>query len=127
MFDKIFDQIGEIVKPAVTQLGLEALKAKPDLALTIFPSLKDYFNKIEKLDIDKAKSEIVISAMLHGEASPIDLRLHYEIMNEEEENILRIHGGESSREWITALIKNLAPRQRIIIPKEFKAIAAALK
>ena len=123
----MFYELLNKIKPLAAGIGLGALRAKPDIALSIFPSLRDYFKSIERLEINTEKKEIVTSAMLQGETEAIDLKIQYEIEEENGKSYLKVINGDASIDWMTALIKNIVIKQRFVVPEEYSGVVLALK
>jgi hypothetical protein len=97
-----------------------ANKAK-DVALRLVGTWivnKFYLKKLgqmTKLQLDSEKQEIYLALDLHGEQSPIELRIHYRLLSS---NQIEIANVWSSREWIATLVNEMVPAKdkQITVP-----------
>ena len=101
--------------------------AKDSLAQSVAPFFIHKFGlkrlgTMSTFRIDSAKKEIFIELDLHGEATPIELTIGYELPGS---SILEIKHVSSSREWIATLVNDMIPpeRKQIKVPG---AVASAL-
>ena len=69
--------------------------------------------KMTKLQLDSEKQEIYFALDLHGEHSPIELTIHYRLLDSSHIEIVNIW---SSRDWITTLINEMIPAENKQIP-----------
>ena len=73
---------------------------------------------------------VVVSLLLIGEQAPIDIRIHdYALLNGKGKTYLEIDGRkvETSREWLTKLIRDQVGRQRLVIPEKLAWLVQLLR
>jgi hypothetical protein len=71
--------------------------------------------------LNAADRSLFVSLLLKGEQAPIEIRIHeYALVNSEGKTYLEIDGGnvDTSREWLTQLIRDRLGRQRLVVPPD---------
>jgi hypothetical protein len=89
--------------------------------------VKAQFNKLIRrygtvLDFraNTADRSVFVSVLLKGEHAPIEIRIHeYALLNSKGQTYLQIDGRkvDTSREWLTKLIRDQVDRQRLVVPE----------
>jgi hypothetical protein len=113
-------------------MSLSDLFRKPKDALisnVIKPLVQTKLNpygNMTKLSINSADKSIHLSLDLKGESSPIEIHVRdYEVVRDGGNNAIRLGAIETSREWMTQLIKAYLPENKKTIPIPPAAAAAA--
>ena len=79
---------------------MESLRSMAIRAAANQNDLVKRFGRVQSLEIDPDSKSIFISALLKGEAEPIQATLHYELGEYAEGKRLRILSIDASREWL---------------------------
>ena len=110
---------------ADTMSLLDIFKKPKDVALSslinlLLPYLQNRFKPygtMTNLHIDSTAKSISLSLDLKGEHAPIDVQLrNYQIVEQDGQTLIRFGEIETSREWITQLIRDSLPEERKTIP-----------
>lgn len=75
----------------------------------------DKLGTMTSLNIDSDKRQIFIALDLHGEQTPIELTIHYQVVSP---TCLEIREVQSSRTWIATLVNEMIPseKKRVEVP-----------
>lgn len=83
----------------------------------ILQSKIEPYGTMTTLNIDSKSRSINLSLNLKGEAAPIEFQIHeYEVVERDGMAFIRIGQIETSREWISQLIRDYLPEDRRTIP-----------
>lgn len=72
--------------------------------------------KVTTMRIDSDKAEIFLTVELEGETTPVDLTVHYRIL---EPTLLEVVDVQASRVWMTTFANEVVPaeQKRFSVPK----------
>lgn len=89
------------------------------LKIAINMQIKEY-GKMLKFYLDSKQKSIEIEVMLDGEQEPITVHVrHYEIIQEKESHLLKVHGVTTSRAWINTIASSYLEGKSFEIPTEY--------
>ena len=114
--------------------GGRTLNAAKDRLLA--NSAKTRFNKLIRrygtmLDfhVNTADRSLSVSLLLKGEREPIEIRIHeYALLKSKGKTYLEVNGRkvDTSREWLTKLIRDQVGRQRLVVPENLGRLVQLL-
>ena len=105
--------------------GGRALNTAKDRLLA--KSAKTRFNKLIRrygtmldFQLNTADRSLAVSLLLKGEQAPIEISIHeYPLLTSKGKTYLEVNGRkiDTSREWLTKLIRDQVGRQRLVVPE----------
>ena len=87
------------------------------------------YGTVLDLQLDTAQRALSVTLMLKGETSPVDIHVReYAFSTVEGKSVLVIEGDkiESSREWLTNLIRDHVGQKRLTVPDNLEWIVRLL-
>lgn len=90
----------------------------------LIPFNFEKWGKMTSLKLDSEKGQIEAVLDLKGEDKPVELRVKYHLIEQEGKTQMVIEEIITSREWLTALLGEVALKQKNVV--EIPAQAAAL-
>ncbi|MBV9671703.1 MAG: hypothetical protein JO076_02615 [Verrucomicrobia bacterium] len=113
---------GSAINKAKDLMISAAVKSRAGAKLERFGNMLDF-------KIDTSERTIHLSILLKGEQMPIDFSIRdYEIIEENGSQYLKLDSSkiETSREWLTRLVREKMIPERIPLPKQIGLIAGIL-
>jgi hypothetical protein len=101
------------------------------LKVFINKQIKDY-GSLSSVKINSKNKDLILDIRLRGEHKSIQVNVDkYEIIHKDDETFLKFNTISASREWINALIQNvaipnIAPKKMIEIPSKYARIIELL-
>ena len=80
--------------------------------------------------LNTADCSVSVSLLLKGEQAPIEIHVHeYALLNRKGKTFVEIDGRkvDTSREWLTKLIREQVGRQRLIVPENLDWLVQLLR
>lgn len=75
------------------------------------------YGSVQMLKIDSRNKTLEVSCLLHGEASPITIKVeNYVVESDGDKKFIRATGFTCTRPWLQNLLADHGPRQRIELP-----------
>ena len=78
------------------------------------------YGTLVDLQLNTVDRSLSLTLLLKGEGTPIEIRVHeYTLFTEDGQSVLVIDGSkiDTSREWLTALIRDQVVEKRLVIPE----------
>jgi hypothetical protein len=85
--------------------------------------LIERYGTLVDLQLNTADRSLSLTLLLKGEGTPIEIRVHeYTLFTEDGQSVLVIDGSkiDTSREWLTALIRDQVVEKRLVIPENLE-------
>jgi hypothetical protein len=85
--------------------------------------LIERYGTLVDLQLNTADRSLSLTLLLKGEGTPIEIRVHeYTLFTEDGQSVLVIVGSkiDTSREWLTALIRDQVVEKRLVIPENLE-------
>ena len=82
--------------------------------------LIERYGTLVDLQLNTVDRSLSLMLLLKGEGTPIEIRVHeYTLFTEDGQSVLVIDGSkiDTSREWLTALIRDQVVEKRLVIPE----------
>ena len=82
--------------------------------------LIERYGTLVDLQLNTVDRSLSLTLLLKGEGTPIEIRVHeYTLLTADGKSVLVIDGSkiDTSREWLTALIRDQVVEKRLVIPK----------
>ena len=82
--------------------------------------LIERYGTLVDLQLNTVDRSLSLTLLLKGEGTPIEIRVHeYTLFTEDGQSVLVIDGSkiDTSREWLTALIRDQVVEKRLVIPE----------
>lgn len=75
------------------------------------------YGEVKRLKIDSRQKTVDISCLLHGEPSPIDIKVeNYLVETEGKKKFLQANDISCSRPWLQNLLSDFAKNRRVELP-----------
>ena len=108
--------------------GGQALNNAKDRLLTTgararLNKLIERYGTLVDLQLNTVDRSLSLTLLLKGEGTPIEIRVHeYTLFTEDGQSVLVIDGSkiDTSREWLTALIRDQVVEKRLVIPENLE-------
>jgi hypothetical protein len=81
------------------------------------------YGTLVDLQLNTVDRSLSLTLLLKGEGTPIEIRVHeYTLFTEDGQSVLVIDGSkiDTSREWLTALIRDQVVEKRLVIPENLE-------
>ena len=88
-----------------------------------FNKLIERYGTLVDLQLNTVDRSLSLTLLLKGEGTPIEIRVHeYTLFTEDGQSVLVIDGSkiDTSREWLTALIRDQVVEKRLVIPENLE-------
>jgi hypothetical protein len=85
--------------------------------------LIERYGTLVDLQLNTVDRSLSLTLLLKGEGTPIEIRVHeYTLFTEDGQSVLVIDGSkiDTSREWLTALIRDQVVEKRLVIPENLE-------
>jgi hypothetical protein len=85
--------------------------------------LIERYGTLVDLQLNTVDRSLSLTLLLKGEGTPIEIRVHeYTLFTEDGQSVLVIVGSkiDTSREWLTALIRDQVVEKRLVIPENLE-------
>ena len=85
--------------------------------------LIERYGTLVDLQLNTVDRSLSLTLLLKGEGSPIEIRVHeYTLLTTDGKSVLVIDGSkiDTSREWLTALIRDRVVEKRLVIPENLQ-------
>jgi hypothetical protein len=85
--------------------------------------LIERYGTLVDLQLNTVDRSLSLTLLLKGEGTPIEIRVHeYTLFTEDGQSVLVIDGRkiDTSREWLTALIRDQVVEKRLVIPENLE-------
>jgi hypothetical protein len=85
--------------------------------------LIERYGTLVDLQLNTVDRSLSLTLLLKGEGTPIEIRVHeYTLFTEDGQSVLVIDGSkiDTSREWLTALIRDRVVEKRLVIPENLQ-------
>ena len=85
--------------------------------------LIERYGNLVDLQLNTVDRSLSLTLLLKGEGTPIEIRVHeYTLFTEDGQSVLVIDGRkiDTSREWLTALIRDRVVEKRLVIPENLE-------
>jgi hypothetical protein len=108
------------------------VRASKDVALgmavrTAFNTRFRKIGEMTELSLDTKKRAVRLRLELRGEAQPIDVVIKkYRVQRRADRLLLTVDDVRASREWISAVLREVLVGRRMVIPGKFGAILNVL-
>ena len=82
--------------------------------------LIERYGTLVDLQLNTVDRSLSLTLLLKGEGTPIEIRVHeYTLLTTDGKSVLVIDGSkiDTSREWLTALIRDQVVEKRLVIPE----------
>ena len=107
---------GQALNTAKDRLLATGAKARLNKLIERYGTLVD-------LQLNTVDRSLSLTLLLKGEGTPIEIRVHeYTLFTEDGQSVLVIDGSkiDTSREWLTALIRDQVVEKRLVIPENLE-------
>jgi hypothetical protein len=88
-----------------------------------FNKLIERYGTLVDLQLNTVYRSLSLTLLLKGEGTPIEIRVHeYTLLTTDGKSVLVIDGSkiDTSREWLTALIRDRVVEKRLVIPENLQ-------
>ena len=85
--------------------------------------LIERYGTLVDLQLNTVDRSLSLTLLLKGEGTPIEIRVHeYTLLTTDGKSVLVIDGSkiDTSREWLTALIRDRVVEKRLVIPENLQ-------
>jgi hypothetical protein len=85
--------------------------------------LIERYGTLVDLQLNTVYRSLSLTLLLKGEGTPIEIRVHeYTLLTTDGKSVLVIDGSkiDTSREWLTALIRDRVVEKRLVIPENLQ-------
>ena len=85
--------------------------------------LIERYGTLVDLELNTVDRSLSLTLLLKGEGTPIEIRVHeYTLLTTDGKSVLVIDGSkiDTSREWLTALIRDRVVEKRLVIPENLQ-------
>jgi hypothetical protein len=85
--------------------------------------LIERYGTLVDLQLNTVYRSLSLTLLLKGEGAPIEIRVHeYTLLTTDGKSVLVIDGSkiDTSREWLTALIRDRVVEKRLVIPENLQ-------
>src|SRR5580693_7336836 len=85
--------------------------------------LIERYGTLVDLQLNTVYRSLSLTLLLKGEGTPIEIRVHeYTLLTTDGKSVLVIDGSkiDTSREWLTALIRDRVVEKRLVIPENLE-------
>jgi hypothetical protein len=83
--------------------------------------------EMTELSIDTKKRAVRLRLALRGEAEPIEVVIEkYQLTRRGDHLMLTVKGATSSREWVSALLREVMVGRSIVVPEKMAAVLNVL-
>jgi hypothetical protein len=99
-------------------------------ARTHINRLIERYGTLLDFQLNTADRSLFLTLQLKGEQTPVEIRLHeYTLSTANGKSVLIIDGGkvDTSREWLTALIRDRVGEKRLPVPDNLEWVAQLLR
>jgi hypothetical protein len=95
-----------------------------------FNKLIERYGTLVDLQLNTVDRSLSLTLLLKGEGSPIEIRVHeYTLLTTDGKSVLVIDGTkvDTSREWLTALIRDRVVEKRLVIPENLEWVVQLVR
>jgi hypothetical protein len=114
---------GQVLNSAKDRLLASGARARLNKHIERYGTLLD-------LQLNTVERSISLTLQLKGEQTPVNIHLHeYTLSTVDGKSVLIVDGGkiETSREWLTALIRDRVGEQRLAVPDNLAWVTQLLR
>jgi hypothetical protein len=95
-----------------------------------FNKLIERYGTLVDLQLNTVDRSLSLTLLLMGEGTPIEIRVHeYTLLTADGKSVLVIDGSQidTSREWLTALIRDRVVEKRLVIPENLEWVVQLVR
>jgi hypothetical protein len=95
-----------------------------------FNKLIERYGTLVDLQLNTVERSLSLTLQLKGEGTPIEIRVHeYTLLTVDGKSVLVIDGSkiDTSREWLTALIRDRIVEKRLVIPENLEWVVQLVR
>jgi hypothetical protein len=95
-----------------------------------FNKLIERYGTLVDLQLNTVDRSLSLTFLLKGEGTPIEIRVHqYTLLTADGKSVLVIDGSkiDTSREWLTALIRDRVVEKRLVIPENLEWVVQLVR
>ena len=114
---------GQALNNAKDRLLATGAKARLNKLIERYGTLVD-------LQLNTVDRSLSLTLLLKGEGTPIEIRVHeYTLLTADGKSVLVIDGSkiDTSREWLTALIRDRVVEKRLVIPENLEWVVQLVR
>jgi len=92
--------------------------------------LIERYGTLVDLQLNTVYRSLSLTLLLKGEGTPIEIRVHeYTLLTTDGKSVLVIDGSkiDTSREWLTALIRDRVVEKRLVIPENLEWVVQLVR